>query len=279
MKKITELTNEQIDMMHRFARDWVAEQLNTVSTPETERGAEENYRVFSQRAYGKIPTRFIWYDSPVAVGSAVDRAVGSLYWSNVFAYRSFYAILLGLQEDLDFKAFVAMGNFVKKTHGSFLVDDALHIVRKPRLLTLDENGRFHNEVQKCIEYRDGWGFYSWHGTTVPEYVITTPKEKVTKEMWLKEQNQEVKRVLVEKVGYDKFMEWFKPSTIDTWNDYKLHHIFEQVDGEELRLLQMKDTSTERIYFLRVPLTVKTCRDAVAWSFQLDADKYLPEQEA
>jgi len=153
------------------------------------------------------------------------------------------------------------------------------LVRKPKLLTLDENGKLHNEVQKCMEYRDGWGFYAWHGTKVPEYVITTPKEQITKEVWLKEENQEIKRCLVEKVGYDKFMEWFKPATIDTWADYKLHRIFEQVDGEELRLLQMKDTSTERIYFLRVPPTVKTCREAVAWSFQLDADKYLPEQEA
>ena len=163
--------------------------------------------------------------------------------------------------------------------GYGLFENEAILIRKARLLTLDDNGRLHNEVQKCMEYRDGWGFYAWHGTRVPEYVITTPKELVTKELWLKEENQEIKRCLVEKVGYDKFLEWFKPATIDTWVDYKLHHIFEQVDGEELRLLQMKDTSTERIYFLRVPPTVKTCREAVAWSFQLDADKYLPEQEA
>ena len=296
MKKLTKLTDKQIERMHEFAKERIAIQLNTVSTPETEKEAEENLRL-AYRAGGlhgeKI--KIIWKDSPLGameefrkhrrVGASVRASVWASVWDSVGdsvgAYDSanFMAFYGFFHEVLEPNKLQWLDRTNQLVSGYGLFENEAILIRKARLLTLDDNGRLHNEVQKCMEYRDGWGFYAWHGTRVPEYVITTPKELVTKELWLKEENQEIKRCLVEKVGYDKFLEWFKPATIDTWVDYKLHHIFEQVDGEELRLLQMKDTSTERIYFLRVPPTVKTCREAVAWSFQLDADKYLPEQEA
>ena|SRR3990167_10071356 len=43
MKKITKLTDEQTEMMHKFTKEWIEKQLDTISTPETEKEAEENY--------------------------------------------------------------------------------------------------------------------------------------------------------------------------------------------------------------------------------------------
>jgi hypothetical protein len=288
MRKLTKLTDKQIERMHEFTKERISIQLNTISTPETEKEAEENLRLaYKAGGLDGDNIKIVWKDSPVeameelkkhySVRDSVWDSVRDSVWAydkaNIYAFYGFF------HEVLEPNKLQWLDRTNQLVSGYGLFENEAILIRKPRLLTLDENGRLHNEVQKCMEYRDGWGFYAWHGTRVPEYAITTPLNEVTKELWLKEENQEIKRVLVERVGYDKFMEWFKPATIDTWNDYKLHHIFEQVDGEELRLLQMKDTSTERIYFLRVPPTTKTCREAVAWSFQLDADKYLPEQES
>jgi hypothetical protein len=45
-----------------------------------------------------------------------------------------------------------------------------------------------------------------------------------------------------------------------------------------RYVQVQDASTERQYFLRVPPTVQTAAEAVAWSFQMAVEEYDPAQE-
>ena len=46
-----------------------------------------------------------------------------------------------------------------------------------------QQGRLHSATGKCLEYRDGWGFYAWHGVPVPEKAILTP-EQLTREDFL-----------------------------------------------------------------------------------------------
>ena len=45
-----------------------------------------------------------------------------------------------------------------------------------------------------------------------------------------------------------------------------------------RYVQVQDASTERRYLLRVPPTIQTAAEAVAWSFGLSAEEYRPVQE-
>jgi hypothetical protein len=45
-----------------------------------------------------------------------------------------------------------------------------------------------------------------------------------------------------------------------------------------RYVQVQDASTARQYFLRVPPTIQTAAEAVAWSFQLAVEEYHPAHE-
>jgi len=45
-----------------------------------------------------------------------------------------------------------------------------------------------------------------------------------------------------------------------------------------RYVQMQDASTERRYLLRVPPTIQTAAEAVAWTFQVAGEDYRPAQE-
>jgi hypothetical protein len=45
-----------------------------------------------------------------------------------------------------------------------------------------------------------------------------------------------------------------------------------------RYVQVQDASTEREYFLRVPPTIQTAAEAVAWTFGLFAEEYHPADE-
>jgi len=51
------------------------------------------------------------------------------------------------------------------------------------------------------------------------------------------------------------------------------------EGSSLRFVKVKDASSPRQYLLRVPNRTKTVRGAIAWTFGLRADQYVPVQEA
>jgi len=61
--------------------------------------------------------------------------------------------------------------------------------------------RLHSETGKACVYPDGWGFHSWHGFTVPEWVIVEP----TIERIGQETNIEVRRCAIESLGWDHFV--------------------------------------------------------------------------
>ena len=44
------------------------------------------------------------------------------------------------------------------------------------------------------------------------------------------------------------------------------------------MVKVKDSTTGEIYLLRVPPTMKTCKEAVAWTFGMTAEEYVLEKE-
>ena len=79
---------------------------------------------------------------------------------------------------------------------------------------------------------------------------------------LVENNAEIRRVLIEQVGYEKICEELNAVTLDTWQEYTLLKIDdiekiydgadEPIDTEPMVLLKMTCPSTAHIHILRVP---------------------------
>lgn len=66
--------------------------------------------------------------------------------------------------------------------------------------------------------------------------------------------------------------------------YETNRLGEYLEGEDptARFVHVKDPSTNREYALRVPPTMKTAQEAVAWTFGFegnDAARYAPVREA
>lgn len=72
------------------------------------------------------------------------------------------------------------------------------MVRKPVRLERDEAGNLHSADGLCVQYRDGWGFYAWHGVCCSEQVILHP-EQLSNEDWLNEPNMAIRRVIQERM--------------------------------------------------------------------------------
>lgn len=83
-------------------------------------------------------------------------------------------------------------------------------------------------------------------------------------------NSEIRRAVVEIVGYEKIVE--EAITLDESADGKLLKIPLQED-EDIVIVHVKDPSTTREYFLRVPPNIKTAKQARAWTFGFDESDF------
>jgi hypothetical protein len=153
------------------------------------------------------------------------------------------------------------------------------LVRKPVVLSRDAAGRLHNMTGPAVEYADGWGFWARHGVLVPAWVVERPAEELTREDFFSVFNSEVRRVIQERMG-ERFLWTIGARFINSGPRSILYEVDLPNDHEPVaRYVELRDSSSERVYYLRVPPTIQTAKEAVAWTFGLNADEYGPAQES
>lgn len=91
-------------------------------------------------------------------------------------------------------------------------------------------------------------------------------------------NSAVRRICLEELGHARFLSQLEHVIIDREGDSELVRIDWHKREEPLYLVKVKCPSTGAFYALRVPPTMLSVKEAVAWTFQLDAAQYLPEEE-
>jgi hypothetical protein len=162
--------------------------------------------------------------------------------------------------------------------GYWLGKELALLVRRPLFLAHDGAGQLHHAAGKCIEYPDGWGFYAWHGVGVPRKVILAP-QTLTARDFFRARNLEVRRVIQERMG-ERFAAVVGENIIDSGPRGVLYEVNVPGDRERrARYVKVRDASTAREYYLRVPPTISTAEAAVAWTFGLTTAEYQPEQES
>ena len=299
MKKLNfkKLTPELERTAKRFAKSQIKKYLSTNTSPGLEREAERSIKKFYKLANLDLPEKIIWVDSAFdkgylaavdsvvyrAVDSAVHRAVyravdsavysvvDSLYWANRFSWFKFYSKYMK-PNDMD-----PMVRFTEIALGGTIVGDTLYLFRKHDLICRDTQGRLHSENSMAFRFRDGNGFYFYHGVQVSEKAIMHP-EKLTKRDWLNESNAEVRRVIQERMV--DFPKKIGAKVIDKSKKGQLLEVELEGDPEKIaRYAKVKDSSTARVYFLRVPPDITKVDEAIAWTFGLDKESYQPNKEA
>ncbi|MEC4991685.1 MAG: hypothetical protein SAJ37_23365, partial [Oscillatoria sp. PMC 1068.18] len=138
------------------------------------------------------------------------------------------------------------------------------ICDRPRQLSFDNQQLLHAENTPAIEFSDGFKVYAYHGVTLPEkYGKVSPNSWKSK--WLlEEDNAELRRVLIQGIGYEKICQDLQTICLDSWQEYELLKINNELDIEPIQLLKMTCPSTRRIHVLRVPPTLQTAQEAITW---------------
>lgn len=104
------------------------------------------------------------------------------------------------------------------------------------------------------------------------------QDTIKPEEVLKAKNSEVRRYLMKRIGYENIKSSVDATVIHTDGTNELIDITRPGEAEKERYIKVKDSSTDREYLLYVPNGVSTCREAIAWTFDLNEEEYEPIYE-
>jgi hypothetical protein len=147
------------------------------------------------------------------------------------------------------------------------------VCERPRHLRFDSQNRLHAEGEPAIEFADGWNFYYYHGVKLPETYGQIHPDRWESQWLLTEENAELRRVLIEGIGYDRIIQELQAKQIDSWQEYALLQI-DNADVEPICLLKMTCPSTGFIHALRVPPNLTSAREAIRWvNWDIDPEEF------
>jgi hypothetical protein len=170
-------------------------------------------------------------------------------------------------------------------------DDDLYVSRPPIELHLDHSGRVNATDRPAIRFADDWTASVIGGVRVNERFFS-PNYKIKSDDILHEENMEVRRVMMERLGIDNFLLDIEANEIAR-DDYgvlyrgKEFPVFKHWLGntEQLTYVRLLNSTPEpgttddfKEYLLRVPPETKTPQEAVGWSFELETEQYEPAQQ-
>ncbi len=112
-----------------------------------------------------------------------------------------------------------------------------------------------------------------YGVELPKKYFL-PQHEWLSQWVLEEENAEVRRLLIQVIGYERICQELEATQIDDWREYTLLKIDVNVDDEPIYLLKMTCPSTGHIHVLRVPPEINSAREAIRWvNWGIDPEEF------
>jgi hypothetical protein len=144
-------------------------------------------------------------------------------------------------------------------------EHTVYVSRKPVEIHYNDAGQLHNESGMSCRFADNWGIWTINGVEVDEQIVMSP-ESQTIEQIRNEENEEVKRLRIERYGWNKYFNEINAKIIDERdNDIEgTKEFLFRSDEDDMTALLCVCSSTAKEFFLECPPEVKTCFDAQMW---------------
>ncbi len=226
-----------------------------------------------QHSVGTAASSAVVDSTPYSVRLSLGEGWGSRAMNSVEAYvnADYFACYRFFDAYFAPNKLHALAYFNELVSGYWLGSEEAAIVRRPRMLVRNAQGQLHSATGKCMEYHDGWGFYAWHGQWVPEKVILAP-ESLSRDDFVSTRNPAVHGVILERMGEwlvsERLASELSGRVIDVGSRGTLYAV--PLSDPNLApegivtYLQVEDATTARPHFQRVPSTMETADEAVAW---------------
>lgn len=300
-EKIDSLTKEQEAMMPVYVKKYIEIGLDT--SPFT----EEECRTIVNGLYENVgltpPPRIEIVESPKAAlnkyqevtkctkDELKNQVFNFCYGSQEASWISFYKFM---KEVVGIKNLDKLDKYseILKLGWCLFYDEMAIVCKKPLFIKM-ENNLLHCATGPAIAYGDGTKFYYYKGIDMGDhtFAIDTP-EKITVDHITKEQNQEVKRVLLEIFGYERYItesgaqllheDTFRNSPVKFYR-IKLNKNSRNeeitVDGVLVINSTAEPDGTFKKYFIKVePNKYKRAVEALASTFRRRSGEVLTEEE-
>ncbi len=233
---------------------------------------------------------------PLACAARVGEGAcwnGGNQWGQGVSYLTFFRYVAKL--DLDYSKFAHYEYLAEHSGPRVMTPDFCMVSDRPAVLKRDEQNRPHCDDGPFCRWRDGFSLYAIHGVRVPEWLMMRP-DMLTVERIHAEQNEEVRRVMIERYGIARYV-----------RDAQFEVVDADVDplGQPRRLLRRDSTlvveltnstvdadGTRRVYHIPVEPELRpllpdgqlgapqklTALNAVASTFGMRGDEYRLEVE-
>lgn len=158
-------------------------------------------------------------------------------------------------------------------------------VRPPSAVALDAEGRPHAEEGPALAWADGTHIFAWHGRLVPPEVLDRTRP-LTRSRIDREADPERRWVLIERYGLGRYL--LESGAAEIQRDecgglYRLSWPLSRLSwplSEPIQAVRVVNHTPEpdgrlREFWLCVPPMMRTAREAVAWTFGLEAEAYDP----
>jgi hypothetical protein len=198
---------------------------------------------------------------------------GGNQWSGWCGYLSFFKHIA----KLELKIYEKWQHYeTAAVHGGPRIStpEFCMISDRPKYIKMDELNRPHCETGPYCEWRDGWKLWYWHGFKVTEQIIMRP-ETLTVEQVEKEANTEVRRVLIERMGVEKYLTQSGATLVDSDEKTSAPRVLFK-DKRNNQYMFCTDGGTGKFFALSVPDNVKTCAEAHTAICGFDESKILGE---
>ena len=208
-----------------------------------------------------------------SLGASLRASLGGSHESYWIAYFKFARDVLGVQYKQDDLSLLLHWEQISRSCGWLWPYDGLCVVSdRPIVQHVDEQRRLHCETGPAMAFADGYALWSWHGALVSQRLIEKP-QTITLDDIFGEKNIEVRRVMIERFGWDRFLEARKADLIamdtEPIGPPGLRGLFRSHDGQ--RVLICCCASSGDSYYLEVPPEIETCQQAANWLANTDED--------
>ncbi|MGW0122772.1 DUF6745 domain-containing protein [Streptomyces sp. NPDC003327] len=152
------------------------------------------------------------------------------------------------------------------------------VCERPAELHRDEAGRLDRGDGPALAFPDGFALHAWRGMPVSADFLARLAD-LTPERIRDEENAELRRVMLEYYGYDRYLAASAARPVHRDETGVLWRI-DLDDDEDVAMVEVVNSTPEpdgshRTYWLRVPPATRTAREGVAWTFGLAAEAYEP----
>jgi hypothetical protein len=247
--------------------------LKVLMKNEVSKQLETQVRNQLKNKFINIIESLFWQDVSKQLNYEIDQfVVNSLSVSDI-GYKDFLITELNCDtHNLD--EWLVSQSIVKDCGWIIPYENLCIVCDRPTLLHFDNENRLHAEGKPAIEFADGYSIYSYHGVTLPEKYGKIHPHAWESQWLLSENNAELRRVLIQGIGYDRIASELQARELDAWAEYTLLKIDADVDDEPIHLLKMTCPSTGFIHALRVPPDTESAREAIRWvNWGIDPEEF------